>query len=187
MGTGKLRNNGPSAGKGRSWRWLGLWLALLLGRSGVAGAAPDRADGALGPYGFLSSAVLGPQPDAEARARVRIMARDYGIREFLFYDWFASYSTPVRGAEWPEPFAGRGKISRRSVEVSVDEIHRHGGRAWAYVQAVAAEERGVGEPLVDAGGRWYWHPPAVCDVHAQRAAGAVAGGALGTRRQSAGV
>jgi hypothetical protein len=120
-----------------------------------------------GEYGFLSSKVLGPHEQSEIRARVDTMARDYGIREFMFYDWCADYSHPVAGERWTDPFFHRHPISRRTIEISIDEIHRKGGRAWAYVQAIAAEEQNLEDPkrdiwkLRDAKGEWYWHPPDV--------------------------
>jgi hypothetical protein len=121
--------------------------------------------GLTGQYGFLSSAVLGPQPEAATRDRIATMAREYGIREFQFYDWFADYSTPVTGDHWPTPYFRRDEISRRTIGISIDEVHRQGGRAWAYVQAVAAEEQQLEDPardiwkLRDASGQWHWHPP----------------------------
>ena len=44
-------------------------------------------------------------------------------------------------------------------------MHRQGARAWAYVQAVGAEEKDLENPednlwkLMDANGTWHWHPP----------------------------
>lgn len=116
------------------------------------------------PYGFLSSAILHPQSDDEARLRVRTMARDFGIREFQFYDWFADYSTPTRGDTWTDPYFRRHPISLRTIQVSLDQIHQEGGRAWAYIQSVAAEEQDLADPaadiykIIDSAGRWYWHP-----------------------------
>ena len=121
--------------------------------------------GVMGEYGFISSAALGPQPEADARARVIAMARDYGIREFMFYDWFADYSTPVRGTEWKDAFFRRHPISLATIRTSLDEVHRQGGRAWAYIQSVAAEEDNLESPtngikkLLTDRGNWYWHPP----------------------------
>jgi hypothetical protein len=93
------------------------------------------------------------------------MAREFGIREFQFYDWFADYSTPVRDAVWPTPYFRKGEISRQTIAIAIDEIHRQGGRAWAYIQAVGAEEQNLENPARDiwkvrnAQGDWYWHPP----------------------------
>ncbi|MEO6971129.1 MAG: glycoside hydrolase family 66 protein, partial [Chthoniobacterales bacterium] len=99
-----------------------------------------------GEYGFLSSKVMGPQKENEIRARVDIMARKYGIREFMFYDWCADYSHPLAGEQWTDPFFHRHPISRHTIQISIDEIHRQGGRAWAYVQAIGAEERNLQDP-----------------------------------------
>ena len=120
-----------------------------------------------GEYGFLSSKVLGPQKENEIRARVDTMAREYDVREFMFYDWCADYSHPVAGEQWTDPFFHRHPISRHTIQISIDEIHRQGGRAWAYVQAIGAEERNLEDPkrdiwkLRDGKGDWYWHPPGV--------------------------
>jgi hypothetical protein len=127
--------------------------------------AAEPATGLTGNYGFISCAVLGSQPEAAIRERVAVMARQYGIQEFQFYDWFADYSTPVTGECWTDPYFRRSEISRRTIEISIDEVHRQGGRAWAYVQAVAAEESTWEDPardvwkLRDGHGKWYWHPP----------------------------
>ncbi len=136
-------------------------MAVVLLAGGV------RAEGLRGNYGFLTSTYMGEQPEAEARARVDVMARSFGVREFQFYDWFADYSTPVRGADWTDPYFRRAPISRRTIEVYIDEIHHQGGRAWAYVQSVGAEETDLENPahdiwkLKDAAGNWHWHPPGV--------------------------
>jgi hypothetical protein len=130
-------------------------------------APAPRIPGLAGEYGFLSSAVLGPQPETAVRARVATMARDYGIREFQFYDWFADYSTAVAGDHWTDPYFRRSEISRRTIEVSINEVHQRGARAWAYVQAVGAEEQQLENPKQDlwklrnARGQWHWHPPGV--------------------------
>lgn len=128
-------------------------------------ASPTKVRGRAGEYGFLSNAVLGPQPEEAIRARIATMARDYGIREFQFYDWFADYSTPVAGDHWTDPYFHRNDISRHTIEISIDEVHRQSARAWAYVQVVGAEERELENPKQDvwklrnAKGEWYWHPP----------------------------
>lgn len=134
-----------------------LWPPLLR-------AAKPKADGLGGKYGFLSPAVMGPQPEAGIRARIATMAQDYGIREFQFYDWFADYSTPLAGDHWADPYFHQIAISRQTIRISIDEVHRQGGRAWAYVQAIGAEESNLEDPkqgflkLLDNKGKWYWHP-----------------------------
>lgn len=131
----------------------------------VDGLPVTAQQGLTGEYGFISSAALGPQAEADIRARVITMARDYGIREFMLYDWFADYSTPVRGTEWNDAFFRRQPISLATIRISVDEIHKQGGRAWAYVQSVAAEEDNLESPtngirkLLTERGTRYWHPP----------------------------
>ena len=123
-----------------------------------------KEHGLLGKYGFITANVLGYQTEAKIRARIAVMAEEYGIREFQFYDWFADYSTPLSGGEWTDPYFHHIPISRRTIETCIDEIHRQGGRAWAYVQAIASEDNQLENPhrnickLRDAKGAWYWHP-----------------------------
>lgn len=125
----------------------------------------EAAPGLRGGYGFLTYATFAPQPEAEIRARVATMAGEFGVREFQFYDWFADYSTPTRGEEWTDAFFRKSPISRRSIDICIDEVHRQGGRAWAYVQAVAAEETDLASAdrdihkLIGRDGKWYWHAP----------------------------
>ncbi len=153
-------------------RILGGGIAIgAIGNAGLAvaeavGHAPSTAPrGFVGEYGFLSPAVMGPQPEDSVRARIAIMARQFGIRQFQFYDWFADYSTPVAGDNWTDPYFRRISISRRTIQLSIDEVHRQGGRAWAYVQTVASEDQGLEDPkrgifkLIDGNGKWHWHPP----------------------------
>jgi len=141
-----------------------------MGKCGVVmvmciAATMAQGGGLKGEYGFISSAALGPQPEEAIRARVRIMATTYGIREFMFYDWFADYATPVRGEQWTDAYFRKHPIRLATIRITLDEIHKQGGRAWAYVQAVGTEE---GDPATEAegvqnvigtDGRWYWHPP----------------------------
>lgn len=96
------------------------------------------AQGLTGEYGYLTA--FHCQSDSEARNRIRAMARDFGVREFQFYDWFADYSTPTQGARWTDPFFRKREICKATLAAYIDEIHRQHGRAWAYVQAVGAEE-----------------------------------------------
>jgi hypothetical protein len=99
------------------------------------------------------------------RERVTVMVQEFGIREFQFYDWFADYSTPVSGEKWTDAYFRRTPISRATIQMHIDEVHRHGARAWAYVQAVGSEERDLENEamgirkMLDHKGQWYWHPP----------------------------
>lgn len=153
------------AGAGGVASALGSFLQSPANAGNAPAPGVPQAPRLLGEYGFLSSAVLGPQPEPAIRARIATMARDFGIREFQFYDWFADYSTPVAGDQWRDPYFRRAEISRRTIQTSIDEVHRQGGRAWAYVQSVGAEERDLEDPkrdlwkLRDAKGEWHWHPP----------------------------
>jgi Glycosyl hydrolase family 66/TIR domain len=116
-----------------------------------------------GGYGFLTD--YGLYPEAQARGRVATLVLTFGIKEFQFYDWFASYSKPTIGASWPDPFKGARQIYLETIRTYIDEIHRHGGRAWAYVQAVGAEEDYLADPrvriyrLLDRNGNRCGHPP----------------------------
>jgi hypothetical protein len=136
------------------------WLSLAIGICILFVLQPAGAVGLRGEYGYLTD--FRCQSDAEARARIRTMAREFGIREFQLYDWFADYSTPTRGARWTDPFFRRREICRATLSAYISEIHRQGGRAWAYVQAVGAEETSWANaarqifPLM-RGGRWHWH------------------------------
>jgi hypothetical protein len=120
------------------------WISPLAGLGLLFFGLTAGAAGLRGEYGYLTA--FHCQSDAEARVRIRTMARDFGIREFQLYDWFADYSTPLRGARWTDPFFHKREICRQTLATYVDEIHRQGGRAWAYVQAVGAEETSWANP-----------------------------------------
>jgi hypothetical protein len=96
---------------------------------------------------------------------VATLAQTFGIKEFQFYDWFATYSKPTNGSSWPDPFMGERRIYLKTILTYIDEIHRQGGRAWAYVQAVGAEEENLADrsagiyELIDSHGKRYKHPP----------------------------
>jgi glycosyl hydrolase family 66 len=115
-----------------------------------------------GGYGFLTD--YGSYPEAEARGRVTTLAQTFGIKEFQFYDWFATYSKPTNGSSWPDPFMGKRRIYLKTILTYIDEIHHQGGHAWAYVQAVGAEEGDLTDesagihPLRDRDGNWCRHP-----------------------------
>ena len=118
-----------------------------------------------GGYGFLTD--YGPYPEAQARGRVATLAQTFGIKEFQFYDWFATYSKPTNGPPWPDPFKRERQIYLETIQTYIDEIHRRGGRAWASVQAVGAEEADLADPsagiypLLDRDGKQYRHSPEV--------------------------
>ena len=69
----------------------------------------------------------GSHPEAEARGRVATLAQTFGIKEFQFYDWFATYSKPTNGSSWPDPFMGERRIYLKTILTYIDEIHRQGG------------------------------------------------------------
>jgi hypothetical protein len=118
-----------------------------------------------GGYGFLTD--YGSYPEAQARDRVARLAQTYGIKEFQFYDWFATYSKPTNGPSWPDPFKRERQIYLETIQIYIDEIHRRAGRAWASVQAVGAEEADLADPsagiyrLLDRDGKQYRHSPEV--------------------------
>ena len=120
-------------------------------------------DALRGGYGFLTD--YGSYPEVQARGRVTTLAQTFGIKEFQFYDWFATYSKPTNGSSWPDAFKGERQIYRETIRTYIDEIHRHGGRAWASVQAVGAEEGNLEGriagifPLRDSDRKHYGHPP----------------------------
>ncbi len=126
----------------------------------LASASPASAE-LLGNYGVLSDFAC--KPDTDARAAVDIMSDSFGVREFQFYDWFADYSTPTSGTTWVDPFKRKNEICLATILAYIDEVHRRHGRAWAYVQAVGAEEDNLANadkgihPLIDARGEWRRH------------------------------
>lgn len=112
---------------------------------------PNR--GLKGKYGFLTD--YSNKTEQEAREVIKKMW-NLGIKEFQFYDWFAGYSTPIRGDSWRDPFFGKQKIHLQTIRTYIQQIKELGGCAWAYVQAVGAEENGlkdesgnVYKPLLD--------------------------------------
>jgi hypothetical protein len=115
-----------------------------------------------GGYGFLTDYGCDPK---QARGRVATLAQTYGIKDFQFYDWFATYSKPTNGPSWPDPFKGKRQIQLETIRAYIDEIHRYGGRAWASVLAVGAKEKNLLDPsagiyeLRDRDNKHYRHPP----------------------------
>jgi hypothetical protein len=108
------------------------------------------------------------QRPKECRALLQpALAQTFGIKEFQFYDWFATYSKPTNGPSWLDPFKRERQIYFETIQTYTDEIHRHGGRAWASVQAVGAEEADLADPsagiypLLDRDGKPYRHSPEV--------------------------
>jgi len=122
----------------------------------------DSSHALRGGYGFLTD--YGPYSAVQARGRVATLAQTHGIKEFQFYDWFATYSKPTNGSSWLDPFKHERQIYLKTILTYIDEIHRHGGRAWAYVQAVGAEEENLADPsagifrLCDSNNKPISHP-----------------------------
>ncbi len=112
-----------------------------------------------GGYGFLTD--FGEMDLPTARDRIDRMFNLYRIREFHFYDWFASYSSAtLPGGLWQNAWSHQYNIYEYTIKAYIDEIHRLGGRAWAYVQSVGAEEYDLANEssgifkLLDSQGRW---------------------------------
>jgi hypothetical protein len=117
--------------------------------------------GLTGRYGFLSD--FSSMSEADARQRIQKLYQNFGVREFQFYDWAYSYAEATHGDQWTDAFLRTRPICRFTILTYIDEIHRLGGRAWAYVQAVGAEEYDLDylKPhayrLIDWQGRAYVH------------------------------
>jgi hypothetical protein len=131
----------------------------------MQGQVVNSSQALRGGYGFLTD--YGSYPEAQARGRVATLAQTFGIKEFQFYDWFATYSQPTNGSSWLDPFKHERQIYLETIRTYIDEIHRQGGRAWAYVQAVGAEEADLADtsagirPLLDRNNEHYRHSPEV--------------------------
>ncbi len=117
--------------------------------------------GLQGRYGFMSD--FRSMSETEARLRIQILYHLFDVREFQFYDWAASYSQPTDGDLWADAFSRSREVSLFTLRTFIDEIHRLGGRAWAYVQALGAEEADLTSlkphvfRLIDSQGKAYNH------------------------------
>ncbi len=118
----------------------------------------DASPGLAGNYGFLTDYRC--QSEASARGKIDTLVDTFSVSDVQFYDWFASYSQPTAGASWTDPWFRTRAICRQTIEWYIDELHVKHARAWAYVQAIAAEEetwtsepRGIA-PLRKADGSW---------------------------------
>ena len=63
------------------------------------------------------------------------------------------YSKPTTGSSWLDPFKHERQIHLETILTYVDEIHRHGGWAWAFTEKFALLEAMIGErfaTLIDA-------------------------------------
>lgn len=112
-------------------------------------------------YGFLTN--FSAAPENEIRQRIRTMVEDYNIKEFQFYDWFVDYSTPLEGVQWKDPYFRCRDILLSTIKIYIEEIHRRGGRAWAYVQAAGSENPNLSDRrrnirrVLTADGKEYSH------------------------------
>lgn len=158
----------------QSLAWMPM-LALLVSSS-LACSAPlrDRADSAAesaltdgpgpdaglrGNYGYLTDYAC--QDERSARDRIDEMVDTFGITDVQFYDWFADYSTPTAGGEWTDPWFHSRQICRQTIAIYIDELHRRGAHAWAYVQSIASERDDLSDamagiyPLIASDGTWF--------------------------------
>src|SRR5215471_4952588 len=88
-----------------------------------------------GNYGFLTDFTC--QSEADARGRIDTLVNTFHVTDVQFYDWFADYSTPTSGSSWTDPWFHAHQICRDTILFYIDELHRIGARAWAYVQSIA--------------------------------------------------
>jgi len=91
----------------------------------------------LGEYGYISDFSIEPEV---ARENIRNMKK-YGIIEFQFYDWFSSYTHPpdLFWSRWINAYNPSYIIRMDTLKAYIEEIHKIGGRAWAYIQSVAVD------------------------------------------------
>ena len=140
---------------------LAIKLILLTG----IGCLPTKSEAAEslrpGSYGFLTD--YSAMDAAVAKSKIQVMVRDYGIRDFQFYDWFYDYSTPVQGDCWTGAFFRTRTICKRTILAYIEEIRAQGGTSWAYVQSVGSEHNDLENPLqqifklIAKDGTWYHH------------------------------
>lgn len=118
--------------------------------------------GVLGQYGYLTN--YENMNEEDARQIIREMVTKYDIKEFQFYDWFSSYGGPPLSdqTQWTDPYFHSKNIYRSTISYHIDEIHKQGGRAWAYVQSIASTDPNLSQEdingiykLVDKDKNWY--------------------------------
>jgi hypothetical protein len=132
--------------------YLGFWgpgapSTVTIDDVSVASAAPLTGSYGYGNYGFVANYDCG-ESEATARAKIDAMVSRFHITDVQFYDWFAGYGTPTSGDSWTDPYFHCRPICRQTIEWYIDELHRDGARAWAYVQSVAAEDPNLADPAV---------------------------------------
>lgn len=91
----------------------------------------------LGEYGYLSDFSVSPD---EIVRRVNVMF-SRGVREFQFYDWFSSYTSPpdLAKGSWKNAFNPDYTIRLDTIQAATVRIRELGGRSWAYIQSIAVD------------------------------------------------
>lgn len=115
--------------------------------------------GLQGNYGFLTFFTCGYR-DEEINSLINPMIDGYGIKEFQFQTWFKSYSEPtnIYHDSWLEAYSHRDLICEDSIKRLIQQIHKRGGRAWAYVQAMGSEYNNLPyTKILDNNGNQYMH------------------------------
>ncbi len=97
--------------------------------------------GLRGNYGFLTDfhCPFSPSNMQEMNGKIDTMMDVFGIKEFQFQTWFATYSSPTDGMQWTDAYIHRDQICRDTLTRFINKIHSKGGRAWAYVLSVGSE------------------------------------------------
>jgi hypothetical protein len=130
----------------------------------VANAAPLTSNYEFGNYGFLAHFDC-TETEQTARDRIDAMVSRFHVTDVQFYDWFASYQNPTSGTSWTDPWFHSRSICLQTIKWYIDELHRDGARAWAYVQSVASESFGLAtpasgvKPLLHNGKQWCMAAP----------------------------
>lgn len=100
------------------------------------------------PYGYGSITWFAGISETQARMHIDFMVDNHHILDFQFYDVFYNYSQPMQipsNTIWETKCSTLidGKYKQRVdlniVRVYISHIHKRGGRAWLYAQAIADE------------------------------------------------
>jgi len=139
--------------------YVGFWGQGVASFVAIDDVSVTKVTPLVGNYGFLTD--YGPMSEEEARARIDTMVAEFHVTDVQFYDWFASYEMPTAGAVWKDPYLHQRDISEQTIRWYIDQLHRNGARAWAYVQSIAAENDSLANDktgifkLIDGAGNWF--------------------------------